>query len=129
MVSRAFSTPSVPSSPPRSHADLPVNPFSRAALAANKTQSVEGGILMLHDLQESEASRAALVSAWRDYGSQVRAPARLVRPRARASAARCVAPASPPMICREAGATPPRLRARLRLRIDQCSRPWLAPLP
>ena len=26
---------------------------------------------MLHDLQESQASRAALVSAWRDYGPQV----------------------------------------------------------
>ena len=50
---------------------LPVNPFSRAALNAPKSQPVEGGILMLHDLQETEASRAALVSAWRDYGSQL----------------------------------------------------------
>ena len=56
---------------PCSQSELPANPFSRAALAANKSTPIEGGILMLHDLQESEASRAALVSAWRDYGSQV----------------------------------------------------------
>ena len=55
----------------RSQPELPVNPFSRASLAAAKNQPVEGGILMLHDLQESENSRAALASAWRDYGSQV----------------------------------------------------------
>ena len=60
--------------------DLPLNPFLGAfsrdsgVHAASATEPAEGGILMLHDLQESEASRAALVSAWRDYGPQVQAP-------------------------------------------------------
>ena len=55
------------------------NPFSRAAVreaacsaAAVSAGPVEGGILMLNDIQESNASQAVLVSAWRDYGcSQV----------------------------------------------------------
>ena len=34
-------------------------------------EPVEGGILMLADIEESHASRAALVSAWRDYGQQL----------------------------------------------------------
>ena len=54
--------------------DLPANPFARAALPAkvgSASEPAEGGILMLHDLQESHASRAALASAWRDYGAQL----------------------------------------------------------
>ena len=58
--------------------DLPPNPFSRGlslepSPSASASGPSEGGILMLHDLQESQASRAALVSAWRDYGPQARA--------------------------------------------------------
>ena len=39
------------------------------------TEPAEGGILMLADIEESHASRVALVTAWRDYGSQVGRPA------------------------------------------------------
>lgn len=50
---------------------MPLNPFSRAfgrEPCSATREPAEGGILMLHDIQESQASRAALVSAWRDYG-------------------------------------------------------------
>lgn len=72
----------------RRPAELPANPFSRARgaslkdlSAAASSEPAEGGILMLHDLQESQASRAALVSAWRDYGPQART---ILHPSARA---------------------------------------------
>ena len=58
------------------------NPLSRRAPVADHGSSLiagqpraaepaEGGILMLADIEESHASRVALVSAWRDYGSKV----------------------------------------------------------
>eukprot|EP00327_Prymnesium_parvum_P051529 CAMPEP_0205902078 /NCGR_PEP_ID=MMETSP1083-20121108/28028_1 /ASSEMBLY_ACC=CAM_ASM_000430 /TAXON_ID=97485 /ORGANISM="Prymnesium parvum, Strain Texoma1" /LENGTH=413 /DNA_ID=CAMNT_0053267659 /DNA_START=1 /DNA_END=1240 /DNA_ORIENTATION=+ len=37
----------------------------------------EGGILMLSDIQEAQAARSALHSAWRDYGSQLKPAAPL----------------------------------------------------
>ena len=55
-----------------------MNPFSSVFArgvnfqAGIASEPAEGGILMLHDLQESQATRAALVSAWRDYGPQAR---------------------------------------------------------
>jgi len=40
-------------------------------VAPSVSEPVEGGILMLADIEESHASRVALHSAWRDYGQQL----------------------------------------------------------